>query len=130
VWIPQITIEGILPARGLSRVRPRANEPSRVTSEDHHSAARARNSCAFVIVANFSEEPLTIPKATVLGVTEEISETLADCINQGDVEATQSRVDEIKNRAPYDKLLKIRSPFEPRKSTNRTCPTALCPPVS
>jgi hypothetical protein len=57
------------------------------------------------MMVNFSEEPLTIPKATFLGVAEEISENLVDRINQGDVEATHSRVGVRKNRALYNKLL-------------------------
>jgi hypothetical protein len=36
--------------------------------------SRARNICTYVIVANFSSEELTSPKATVLGVAAEISE--------------------------------------------------------
>lgn len=101
----QVPIEGIFIARGLSRVRPRADETSRVMSKDDHSGVRARNSCALVMMVNFSEEPLTIPKATFLGVAEEISENLVDRINQGDVEATHSRVGVRKNRALYNKLL-------------------------
>jgi len=33
------------------------------------------------MLANFSNEPLVVPKATVLGVAEEISESLVDRIN-------------------------------------------------
>jgi len=35
-------------------------------------------SCAHVILANFSGEELTVPKATVLGVAEEMSESLVN----------------------------------------------------
>jgi hypothetical protein len=35
------------------------------------------------MVTNFSSEELTIPKAMVLGVAEEISEPLVDGINAG-----------------------------------------------
>ena len=37
-----------------------------------------------VMVANFSDEQLIIPKATVLGVAEEIIEELVDRINTRD----------------------------------------------
>ena len=37
---------------------------------------------AYVMLANFSNEPLTIPKATTLGVAEEASEALIDKINE------------------------------------------------
>jgi hypothetical protein len=33
------------------------------------------------MLANFSSEELTIPKATILGVAEEVSESLVDKIN-------------------------------------------------
>jgi len=32
------------------------------------------------MIANFSSETLTLPKSTVLGVAEGVSESLADCI--------------------------------------------------
>jgi hypothetical protein len=33
------------------------------------------------MVANFSQETLTVPKATILGLAEEVSEPLVDKIN-------------------------------------------------
>jgi len=36
------------------------------------------------MLAYFSAEPLTTPKVTVLGVAEEISETLVDRLNTGE----------------------------------------------
>ena len=80
----QIPIKGILPARGLSRVKPKANEPSQVISGDSHDAIRVQNSCKFVMVTNFSNEELTIPNGTLLGVTDEMTE-LVDRINAGDI---------------------------------------------
>jgi len=47
---------------------------------------RTRNSQAMVMVANFSDEQLIIPKATVLGVAEEITEELVDRINPRDLQ--------------------------------------------
>jgi len=74
----QIPIEGILPARALSRVE----QPEHViTSEDDHKLTGGFHSCAYVMVANFSDEALTIPKATVLGIAEGISEILVHKIN-------------------------------------------------
>ena len=54
-----------------------------MTSKDDHTVTRALNSCVYVMVAIFSSEELTIPKATVLGVAEEISELLVDKFNVG-----------------------------------------------
>ena len=104
----QIPIEGILSARGLSRVEPKANEAFRVTSEHDRIAASTRNSCAYVMVANFSNEELTIPKATVLGVAEEVSEALVDRINAGDRSNSSPPTPQHRkknNRALYQKLL-------------------------
>ena len=49
-----IPIEGILPARVLSRVESRTREPISVMSSDVYSATRAPSSTAYVMLANFS----------------------------------------------------------------------------
>jgi hypothetical protein len=77
----EITREGILSTLGIARVQPRATQPSDLTSLGCRRTPSGRNSCAYVIVANFSKEELTIPKATLLGVAEEISEFVVDSIN-------------------------------------------------
>ena len=75
----QIPIEGILPRRALSRVESNAYEPSRLISQSSHSETGA-SLRAYVTLANFSNEPLVFPKATVLGVAEEISGSLVNKI--------------------------------------------------
>jgi len=45
-------------------------------------AARSPNARAYVMLANFSDQALTVPKSTVLGLAEEVSEPLIDKINQ------------------------------------------------
>jgi hypothetical protein len=60
------------------------------------------------MLANFSGEKLTIPKATVLGVAEEVSETLIDSINAGigkDANLPSQPPRKKRNEALYDKLL-------------------------
>jgi len=52
-----------------------------VTSSHSDDMTRTRNSQAMVMVANFSDERLSISKATLLGVAEEITEELVDRIN-------------------------------------------------
>jgi len=47
-----------------------------------HAETDVSGSCAHVILANFSDEELTVPKATVLGVAEEMSESLVNDINE------------------------------------------------
>ena len=79
-----IPIEGILPARVLSRVGPSARKPSKATSPHSHAETRASSSYAYLMLANFSHESLTISKATVLGLAEAIAESIVDKINAGD----------------------------------------------
>jgi len=60
------------------------------------------------MLANFSKEPLTIPKATILGVAEDASETLIDRINANAKSSTNTptkppRKKEIESF--YDKFL-------------------------
>jgi hypothetical protein len=65
----QIPIEGIFPARALSRVEPSARQSSPVNSK---AAGKVKPlaDCAYVMLTNFSRDTLTVPKATVLGVAE------------------------------------------------------------
>ena len=75
-----ITIEGISPARALTRNEPSARQSSRMTSPVSSSVIQ-RADRAYVMLTNFSGEELTVPKATVLGVAEEVSEDIVDKIN-------------------------------------------------
>ena len=103
----QIPIAGILPACGLSRTDSTAQVSPGLTSRDSHAETRARY--AYVMVANFTDEKLTIPKATVLGVAEEVGEPEIDRLNavsgadagQHEMPQTQKR-----NEVLYHKLLR------------------------
>jgi hypothetical protein len=75
----QIPIQGILSARALSLIEPSAHQSTQMTSPVSCSVGR-RADCAYVILANFNGE-LTVPKVTVHGVAEDISEDLVDKIN-------------------------------------------------
>jgi hypothetical protein len=77
----QVPIERILPARGLSRFGSSVQIPRSMTSKDYHAAVRARS--LHVLVANFSRQELSIPKATILGVVEEVSESVVNKIHAG-----------------------------------------------
>jgi hypothetical protein len=84
-----------------------ANEPSTVTYQDGHNAIRTPDSCAFVTV-NFSNEGLTIPNATVLGVAEETTEELVGRFNAGDkpkCSLLNNQQRKKGNEASYQKLL-------------------------
>ena len=74
----QIPIEGILPARALSRVEQLEHA---MTSQDNRKPTGKLHSCACVMAANVSDEAPTIPMATVLGIAEGISESLVHKIN-------------------------------------------------
>jgi len=104
----QIKIEGVFTARALSRVEPGKQKPSRVTSPGSATVTRASNSCVLLMVANFSDESLKIPKKTVLGVAEQIAEPLVNRINAESKSDTTSPAKprrKRKNEALYQKLL-------------------------
>ena len=78
-----------------------------MTSQDDHPALRARS--VHVMVASFSKQELTIPKATVLGIVEEVAESVVDKINAGsDDDASKPKTlgKQKRNELLYDKLLK------------------------
>ena len=56
----QIPIEGIFPARALSWVGHSVRQSRELTSQQDREVVRSADS-AYVMLANFSNEPLTIP---------------------------------------------------------------------
>ena len=85
----EIPHEGVLAATALSRL---LSSPSRTYETLVSSRVTCRrqltNSCRrdriHVTVANFSQEEIVLPKATVVGVAEEISSSVVTAINNGD----------------------------------------------
>ena len=82
----QLPLEGILVARGLSRVFAK-EQPSQlreatapVKSCDNH--LRGRQGCVHVIVVNFSHEEIELPKGTILGVAEKTSASIVASIDE------------------------------------------------
>jgi hypothetical protein len=62
------------------------------------------------MLANFSNKPLVVPKATVFGIAEEISEPLVDSINAGcksDADSPTKPRRRKKSEVLYNKLLKV-----------------------
>jgi len=105
----QIPNEWILTARRLSRTSLETHEPQRVTSQDLHSTTETRDGCVFIMVANFTNEQLTISKATVLGVAEEMTDELVNKINAGDKTASSLTINQPhrkRNEALYRKVLR------------------------
>jgi len=71
----------MLPARTLLRV----NQPeSGMTLRDDRNPTVRFHSCTYVRLANFRDEALTIPMATVLGIVEGISECLVEVQTHSD----------------------------------------------
>ena len=62
--IPIIPIEGIFPARTLSQVKPSTRHSSQLMPPSDNTVTRSANT-AYVMLANFSEETLTVPKHTL-----------------------------------------------------------------
>jgi hypothetical protein len=91
----------------LARVEKTGCQSSEMTSQ-HSCQASVSSNSAYVLLANFSGEKLTNSKATVLGVAEEVSETLIDSINAGigkDAIFPSEPPRKKRNEALYDKLL-------------------------
>ena len=91
----------------LSRVESNAQVPSQVIFRRSHFETGVP-SCAYVLLANFSNETIVVPKATVLGVAEEISESLIDRINpkcKSELDTPVIPQRQKKNEAFYGKLL-------------------------
>jgi len=78
------TYTGVLPARVLSRVETVTPPRSKVTSQTGCVEIGQTAKRAHVIVANFNDEPLTIPKCTATGVAESVSENVVNLVNSGE----------------------------------------------
>ena len=104
----EIPIEGVFAASALTRVEQNACQAVQLTSRPSAEVTRLRNN-TYVMVANFSNQELTLPKATVLGVAEEASEPLIDKINsrrESSANMSTKPPSERSNIALYDKLLR------------------------
>jgi len=103
-----IPIQGILSARALTKVGTRERDSTQLTSPPEQANVDASANNVYVMLANFSQEKMPLPKATVLGLAEEVSEALIDQINiekpqgTGSPNSPQKRA---RNKALYDKLL-------------------------
>jgi len=103
-----IPIQGILSAHALTKVGTRERDSTQLTSPPEQANVNASANNVYVMLANFSPEKLTLHKATVLGLTEEVSEALTNRINIEKPQRTGSPNNPQKgarNKALYDKLL-------------------------
>ena len=86
----------------------RANSCSKQPTREYRDVSRTQKNCAFIMVANFSNEELNIPKATVIGISEEVTVEIVFRINVREKSEPQSlgnREKENKNKTLYKKLL-------------------------
>jgi hypothetical protein len=85
----QIPEQGIFPARALFRDE---RDERAVSTQANSNATGNCDSSICVMQANFSDEELTVLKDTLLGVAEEMSESLGIKINsRSDVNSTEPR---------------------------------------
>ena len=89
---------------GHSRVKPSTRHSSQLTQSSDETVTRSANT-AYVMLANFSEETLTVPKYTVLGVAQQVSEELIFKINAESEPDSDRSLTRKKNEALYKKLL-------------------------
>jgi hypothetical protein len=113
-----IPIQGIHPARVITRV----GLDTRVTQPEYFKTP-VPNSRAYVMLANFSDTPIMIPKSTVLGVAEQISETLVDRINTSQQHTEPGK--RKKNEGLYSKLLKGKLDHLPSEDRKKIEPVLL-----
>jgi hypothetical protein len=73
---------GILPARVLSRVGAEKDQALQLAPTD--KKVQGQGDRALLMLTNFSNEPLEIPKSTVVGIAESSSEILVNKVNTQD----------------------------------------------
>ena len=103
---PALIPIGVLPARALTRVGSGVCKSLPATSQADRAESRSLNT--HVLLANFSNEILTVPKATILRIAEEISEAEIDKINSRSESSSKVPTKpprQKKNDALYRKLL-------------------------
>jgi len=102
VELALIPIQGFLPARVVTRVETVTPPSSKVTSQTGCVEIGQTVNRAHVVVANFSEEPLTIPNSTVIGIAVPVSEKMVNLANSGNERPSRTEISE----ALYNKLLR------------------------
>jgi len=77
-------IEGVLPSHDLTRVETVTPQPSKLTSQNCCFETGTLVNRENVVVANFTDESLTLPGATVIGEAEPVSENSVILVNSGE----------------------------------------------
>jgi hypothetical protein len=76
-----VPIQGLIVARALFRLGSIGRDAGQLTLNLAQAITASSARSVQVMLANYSREELTLPKATVLGVAEGISEQLVDAMN-------------------------------------------------
>jgi hypothetical protein len=106
----QLPSEGILVARGVSRVIVMTQQLNQQTAEAARRASTSQGSDVVkaevhVMIVNFSHEEVELPKGTVLGVAEEVCETLVAAVNDGPVSEPRRGTPRVKIDASFRSYL-------------------------
>ena len=110
----QLPSEGILIARGVSRVIVQTQQSKQPRVETVEAACMARDTtqggdvvkaAVHVMVVNFSHEEVELPKGTVLGVAEEVSQNLVAAVNDGLVSEAGRGTPKVKIDATFRSYL-------------------------
>jgi len=94
------------PSSFTSRTDSAGDDTSDVTATRNEMAARENS--VHVMITIFSEESLTVPKSTVIGVAEQVSEAWVNHVNTGELSKSSVTIkhkEEMKNAALYQRLL-------------------------
>lgn len=79
-----LPIYGFISARVPTRVGTVTPQPSKTTSHPGGIEKGAEVKVGHFLVVILSDEPLTIPKFTVIGVAEPVSKNLVKLVNSGE----------------------------------------------
>jgi hypothetical protein len=110
----QLPSESILVTRGVSRVivpTQQSNQPCVQTAEAPQTASHTSQgndgvkAAVHVMVVNVSHQEVELPKGPVLGVAEEVSETLVAAVNDGPMSETRRDAPTVKIDASFQSYL-------------------------
>jgi hypothetical protein len=119
-------------ARVVSRVEADPERPARDSALTKLTKQEVMKNRTCVFLANFSNTPLHVPKSTVMGLAETISETVVNLVNPTvQADKVPTKEGNTCNSALYRKLLKDKLDHLPRADRRVLEPILIqvCPPV-
>ena len=107
-----IPIQGGFPARDLTRVEKFIPQPSKVTSQPGCVETGATVNRSHLMTENGSDEPLTTPKPTFIGISETASEARVNLVNTGGESGAESPTVRRRKRRNLRPLWNLNSTLE------------------